>query len=359
MAESQSHKSRAHTRNSSHSKIKDKMTDEAAPNLSELLLGEFFQLSTKPEEISSSSSEMKLQMENSRRNLDILFSGANFIKGSRYEVADKDHSKLNLNGNKGEASESNKENGVGQEGSKENNESEKNAEKKEDRYFTDKSTVRCRKCKQFGHMSMGCPNEAVYDRVCIYCAEPTHEQFDCPNRLCFKCNQKGHKAYECHEINPRRCFRCEQTGHKADQCTVIAPPIGPKDLQKMACIQCRRQGHAMCDVPKKLRVKWAILQEYKDAKREMMKKLLSANDDINDIGDGLGIMNGEELNLHAGADNKHIKMTERRFMELKEKRKRYKKAEKASNDPYCCYCGNKHMSFNCRNKPSNSGHAHE
>lgn len=73
------------------------------------------------------------------------------------------------------------------------------------RYYADENpTIKCRNCKQFGHIGRDCPNER--QRLnCILCGKDTHESFDCTEKLCFKCNKVGHKASECGQKNIDMC----------------------------------------------------------------------------------------------------------------------------------------------------------
>jgi len=296
----------------------------------DFLLGEFFQISTKPENmLEIEHQDMKLKMENSKRNQDILLSGGKFLMGSRYELAE-----------------------IGEKREEPEKPKEEKLQKKEDRYFTDKSTTRCRKCKQFGHMSMDCPNDSVNDRVCIYCGEGNHIQFDCPNRLCFKCNQPGHKAYECSERFIKKCFRCEEAGHKAENCVIIPTPINQKEKLKMVCIQCRRQGHAICDLPKKpLNIDWGIISDYAELKKSMLKKIQAANEDILLSGgtDSMKLSENLDENPEDGKLKSH-KISKLRCEEMREKKAIYLEFEKKSQKVFCCYCGDNHYHTQCRKK---------
>ena len=331
-------RSRGHHKHDSHKNEEVKF--QTAPD-EDMLLKTFFEISTKREDANSLMGNADLQMANSRRKADLLYCGAKFIKGNRYDLANKD----------GEKAQTPKE---------EEPEKPANGKKREERYFMDKSTIRCRKCKEFGHISTVCPNDGISDKVCIYCAETTHEQYDCMNRLCFKCNQRGHKAFECRDRNPKRCFRCEEAGHKSDSCVINPTPIIPRDQQKIVCMQCRRQGHPMCQVPAKLNVRWPILDEYKAAKKQMLRKLAAANNDNGIIGDGLGVplsdlSEDEDKSLTSKPPHK---MTSRAFRDLTDRRKQHKRKLKLSREIYCCYCGDHHAEKNCRQKPQSKG-AHD
>ena len=74
-------------------------------------------------------------------------------------------------------------------------------------YIESNPTIKCRNCKEFGHMARECPNE--HKRLsCILCGKDTHDSFDCTEKLCFKCNKAGHIASECTEKNIVKCILC-------------------------------------------------------------------------------------------------------------------------------------------------------
>ena len=79
-------------------------------------------------------------------------------------------------------------------------------------YIESNPTIKCRNCKEFGHMAKECPNERSRPN-CILCGKDTHDSFDCDAKLCFKCNQVGHKASECTKTNVMKCNQCGQIGH--------------------------------------------------------------------------------------------------------------------------------------------------
>lgn len=79
-------------------------------------------------------------------------------------------------------------------------------------YIESNPTIKCRNCREFGHMARECPNE--HKRLsCILCGKDTHDSFDCHEKLCFKCNKAGHIASECTEKNVTKCILCNQVGH--------------------------------------------------------------------------------------------------------------------------------------------------
>ena len=89
------------------------------------------------------------------------------------------------------------------------------------RYFNDTNpTIKCRNCKEFGHIARECPNER--SRLnCILCGKDTHDSFECNEKLCFKCNKVGHKASECKETDVVKCLVCGQIGHQQNRCLKV------------------------------------------------------------------------------------------------------------------------------------------
>ena len=89
------------------------------------------------------------------------------------------------------------------------------------RYYIEfNPTIKCRNCKEFGHMAKECPNERSRPN-CILCGKDTHDSFDCDAKLCFKCNKVGHKANECNETNVMKCLLCGQIGHERARCLKV------------------------------------------------------------------------------------------------------------------------------------------
>ena len=126
------------------------------------------------------------------------------------------------------------------------------------RYFIENNpTIKCRNCKEFGHIARECPNER--SRLnCILCGKDTHDSFECDEKLCFKCNKVGHKANECKETDIVKCNQCGQIGHLQIRCLKVWNPNqdSKKDQKESRysknhnsykrCIQCGKIGHFKC-----------------------------------------------------------------------------------------------------------------
>ena len=62
------------------------------------------------------------------------------------------------------------------------------------RYWEEENpALKCHNCRQFGHLSKECPNETIR-ATCILCGKDSHDSFDCNEKMCFRCNKRGHQA---------------------------------------------------------------------------------------------------------------------------------------------------------------------
>ena len=126
------------------------------------------------------------------------------------------------------------------------------------RYYIEANpTIKCRNCKEFGHMARECPNERK-GLSCILCGKDGHDSFECREKLCFKCNKSGHIASECTEKNVVKCALCGQVGHISDRCLKIwensqdkkcigrYEKKGGRHDPFKRCVECNRTGHFKC-----------------------------------------------------------------------------------------------------------------
>ena len=66
-------------------------------------------------------------------------------------------------------------------------------EDSEGKAFEENPALKCHNCRQFGHLSKECPNETKR-ATCILCGKDSHDSFDCNEKMCFRCNKRGHQA---------------------------------------------------------------------------------------------------------------------------------------------------------------------
>jgi len=91
--------------------------------------------------------------------------------------------------------------------------------------------LKCRNCRQEGHMANDCPEP----EKCRRCRQEGHKVDECPEpEKCFNCREEGHKTADCPE--PIKCRRCKEEGHQVSEC--------PKP---MICNRCGEEGHMVRD----------------------------------------------------------------------------------------------------------------
>jgi len=120
----------------------------------------------------------------------------------------------------------------------------------EARYFRPdhNPTIKCRNCKEFGHMSRECPNEWRSAKLnCILCGKDGHDSFDCNEKLCFKCNEIGHKASECRTNDIVKCGKCHNVGHRENRCLKVWQAQSSSTAKSLRrCVECGKNGHFKC-----------------------------------------------------------------------------------------------------------------
>ncbi|ESO93375.1 hypothetical protein LOTGIDRAFT_232781 [Lottia gigantea] len=79
--------------------------------------------------------------------------------------------------------------------------------------------VRCKNCREKGHLSRDCPKPKVI--VCYLCGNRNHVSTACPEPLCYNCSQPGHISSECTQSQYKwyiKCSRCDMPGHQHEYC---------------------------------------------------------------------------------------------------------------------------------------------
>lgn len=84
-----------------------------------------------------------------------------------------------------------------------------------------KKGPRCRKCREYGHMVIHCPNKPTL-QVCTLCGESGHQEPRCPNKVCLTCGKPGNFSTVyckgCVYLRKHTCNLCYLIGHHESQC---------------------------------------------------------------------------------------------------------------------------------------------
>ena len=80
-------------------------------------------------------------------------------------------------------------------------------------------SIKCHICGQVGHRKDVCPNYDV--KFCYRCLSDSHDDRDCDQVKCFRCNKLGHKTFNC-QLKDNKLILCEShcIGHKKGECLI-------------------------------------------------------------------------------------------------------------------------------------------
>ena len=250
---------------------------------------------------------------------------------------------------------------------KENNEEIKKM--KLNRYYNLEPDIslKCHICDQVGHRKDVCP--FYENKFCYRCLSTSHEDRDCEQIKCFKCNKLGHKTYNC-ELRDNQlviCDSCHCVGHVKKECLIKPMEISSKFLKynDLSCLYCGSPNHVLCSLIKR------ELPELKEEDEDEINEILkdeylfreSLNNGNNDDDDDRSSLTPKNEDLESGG-NKDIEIEEE-TIDLQEyesknnqnKEKEKKKAkerifEDLENEDikytiFCGYCGDRHRNEDC------------
>ncbi|XP_050390086.1 zinc finger CCHC domain-containing protein 7 [Patella vulgata] len=116
--------------------------------------------------------------------------------------------------------------------------------------------VRCKNCREKGHLSRDCPKPRVI--VCYLCGQRDHMSQACTQPICYNCSKPGHVATDCKDPQYKwfkLCTRCEMPGHQAENCpdlwrrfhltTTVCDPVKQpiRKNPKKFCCNCGSNKH--------------------------------------------------------------------------------------------------------------------
>ena len=133
---------------------------------------------------------------------------------------------------------------------KENNDEVKKS--KLNRYYNIEPdiSIKCHICGQVGHRKDVCPNYDV--KFCYRCLSDSHDDRDCDQVKCFRCNKLGHKTFNCQLKDNKLilCERCHCIGHKKEECLIKPMEFSHKFLKynNLSCMHCGSKKHVLCSL---------------------------------------------------------------------------------------------------------------
>eukprot|EP00117_Sycon_ciliatum_P020859 scpid48118/ scgid18450/ Zinc finger CCHC domain-containing protein 7 len=125
------------------------------------------------------------------------------------------------------------------------------------RYYTKKMV--CSNCDGEGHGWKQCPKPKK-KRPCVKCGLKDHPEWNCPDEICYRCMQPGHRARDCRRARGRgmyeQCERCLMRGHSAEFCSDLWRQYhhttsssadltrgSSRPVKDLYCYNCARKGH--------------------------------------------------------------------------------------------------------------------
>jgi hypothetical protein len=179
---------------------------------------------------------------NSFRNPDILTGNAlKVLKGNKYRAKMANRNEEEQQGDDKHDIKAEKE--EGEEVEKSAGEEPTDEPDIPSRYFHQESkAIRCRNCKEIGHMARNCPNESKIP-LCKFCGTQHGIEELCPSIKCFKCNKSGHKVGDCRATDITICSKCKSIGHTESRCLLTT--FNGKN-KRVLCVVCHKPGHLNC-----------------------------------------------------------------------------------------------------------------
>ena len=243
---------------------------------------------------------------------------------------------------------------------KENNDEVKKS--KLNRYYNIEPdiSIKCHICGQVGHRKDICPNYDI--KFCYRCLSDSHEDRDCEQIKCFRCNKLGHKTFNCQLKDNKLilCERCHCIGHKKEECLIKPLEFSHKFLKynNLSCMNCGSKKHVLCSL---------VNREFPELSKEDENELFNdenifidlLKNESDDDCSSLTPLNEEVQNLDEINNKDNLMNNEEEEKKNKKKKKKIKKVknifedlnnEDIKNTIFCGFCGGRHRNEECTEK---------
>ena len=195
-------------------------------------------------------------------------------------------------------------------------------------------TVKCHNCGEIGHIKDYCPYTNL--KFCHRCLSHEHNDKDCKNKKCFRCNKSGHNRNECNlkDNEILICFNCQNSGHRKNECLINPAKIDSKFIKNngLSCFYCGSSNHMICPL----------------SERENIE-LKKENIDFDEIEEDMISSYSQEISSDTPVEEEE-KETKKK---TKSKKKHAKEIiENIKNEDikftiFCSYCGETHRNEEC------------
>ena len=224
-------------------------------------------------------------------------------------------------------------------------------------------TIKCHLCGQIGHIKDVCPNYDI--KFCTKCLSNSHDDRDCDQKKCFRCNKLGHSSYNCQLKDSQiiLCERCHYTGHTKNECLIKPMEFSHKFLKynNLSCIICGSKKHVLCSLAQR---ELPIFHKEEESEEKdifndenlLMNLLFINNNNINSDDDGSSLtpLNEEVEEADKKKDEENLDKEKGNEKKKKKKKKKAKsifedlKDEEIKDTMFCGFCGNRHRNEECK-----------
>ena len=212
------------------------------------------------------------------------------------------------------------------------------------RYYIldDDITIKCHNCGEVGHLKDYCPYSNL--KFCHRCLSNSHDDKDCKNKKCFRCNKSGHNRSECilKDSDIIICFNCMNSGHKKNECLIKPMNLDYKLLinNGLSCFSCGSNKHLICPLSTRNNIELKRENIVIDDDKENEESSDNSNINNSDISSDTPV---EEKDESPKKINKKKKSNKKKKKQILEDIKN----EDIKYTIFCGYCGENHRNEDC------------